>query len=86
MYAMKVGITAPTPGIRPSRKPMTVPRQIAPLERFHSSRLGHRSVIFVSTICRNGVFDDEQDLGHAEESHDDRNETEAVVELGDAEA
>ena len=82
---MKVGITAPTPGMSPSTKPMTVPRPIAPVERFHSSRLGHRPLIFVSTTWRNGDFEHEQDLGHAEEPHDHRHEAEAVVELGDAE-
>ena len=82
---MKVGITAPTPGIRPSRKPTAVPRPIAPPERFHSSALGHRPLEFCFYHPAKGSLHHQQDLGHAEESHHHRHEAQAVVELRDAE-
>jgi hypothetical protein len=47
---MKVGTIAPTPGIRPSTKPTTVPRPIAPADRRHSSRVGFHFLRSASII------------------------------------
>ena len=76
---------APTPGIRPSTKPTTVPRPMAPQERRHSSRLGQQRPQLAAIACAARALGREQDLADPEQAHDHRDEADAVVEVRDAE-
>ena len=46
---------APIPGMSPRKNPMMVPRPMAPVETFHSSRLGRRSVILALMTSSTGA-------------------------------
>ena len=79
-------MTGAGPGRMPMKKPSTVPRMIGQMESFQSCRLGRRFLTLVVMISRlHDLFDIDDDLGHAEETHDGRDETHAVAEFKDPE-
>jgi hypothetical protein len=82
---MKVGTMAPTPGIRPSTKPTPVPRRMAPTQSLHSWRVGIQLLSSASIMWVWRVSAARQQLGHAEQAHDDGHEADAVEQLLDAE-